>query len=474
MARAEREGWQVVDVFTDNDVGASTKSKKARPAYRQMLKAAESGELDIILSYSASRLTRRPMEWEELIQLHDRRGVQLRTIASGDVNLETADGRAVARTIAAWDGAEAERISERVARAAKQRKEQGKRHGGFPPYGYDAAPDGRFTVNPERAAVVHEAARRVLNGESLYGIWTDFNRRGLKTGPSPRARDGARWQASTLKKILTGPAVIGCFELDDGTLRQVAEPILDRPTWERLREILYDDKRWARTCPPDWSSRRKYPLSGLLFCGREGCGHWLSGSMSTVRGKKVPSFICTTANGGCGKIRIDYPAVEDWVLGQVFARLDVPGVQVALSSREQRADDDELRQQIRDAERLLERLDDDHADGVLDRRRYLRQVSRTQERLDALRRELAEVQRSVFVVETGGRSLREVWAEHDATWQRTLLGHVIEKIVIEPHPVGMTTNLSRRRGESDESLRNRRREHRELLLLERVHVTWKQ
>lgn len=466
-----------MDVFTDNDVGASTKSKKARPAYKQMLKVAEDGGLDIILSYSASRLTRRPMEWEELIQLHDRRHVQLRTIASGDVNLETADGRAVARTLAAWDGAEAERISERVARAAKQRKEQGKRHGGFPPYGYDSAPDGGFTVNPDRAAVVHEAARRILNGESLYGVWTDFNKRGLKTGPSPRAREGARWQASTLKKILTGPAVIGCFELDDGTLRQVAEPILDRGTWERLREILYDDKRWSRSCPPDWSSRRKYPLSGLLYCGR--CGHWLSGSNRAARrgevgGTTIPSFICTTAQGGCGKIRMDYPALESWVLDQVFARLDVPGVQLALSTREQRADDDVLRQEIRDAERLLERLDDDHADGVLDRRRYLRQVSRAQQRLDALRRELAEVQRATFIVETGGRSLREVWVEHDAIWKRTLLGHVIERVTIEPHPAGTTTALSRRRGEDDETLFSRRKEHQELLLLQRVHVTWKQ
>jgi hypothetical protein len=110
----------------------------------------------------------------------------------------------------------------------------------------------------------------------------------------------------------------------------------------------------------------------------------------------------------------------------------------------------------------------------LDRRRYLRQLNRIQQRLHGARQDLAEVQRTSFVIDTGGRTLREVWAEHDATWQRTLLGHLIGKIIIEPHPAGVTTTLTRRRGEDDASLGQRRHEHQELVLLQRVHVSWKQ
>jgi hypothetical protein len=242
---------------------------------------------------------------------------------------------------------------------------------------------------------------------------------------------------------------------------------------------LYDDRRFDQTRKPDWSNRRKYALSGLLTCSL--CGHWLSGSTrgpSKTKGgetrPKVQTFACQPANGGCGKLRIDYTPVEEWVLGQVFARLDVPGVRTALSAGASRVDDDELRQQIQEDERLLERLDDDHADGLLDRRRYLRQLHRIQQRLHEARRELAEVQRTSFVIDTGGQSLREVWAEHDATWQRTLLGHLIDKIVIEPHPAGVTTTLTRRRGEDDASLAQRRLEHQELVLSQRVRISWKQ
>jgi len=479
LARVAREDWDVVETFSENDVGASSKSRKPRPLYKRLIERAEEGDIDIILSYSASRLTRRPMELEQLISLHERKGVLLRTIVSGDTNLATADGRAVARTIAAWDAAEAERIGERVARAARQRREEGKWHGGNIPYGYRHLGDGKLGIDPDRAAVVNEAARRILSGESLYGVCADLNRRGVKTGLGTRTPNGVGWHGRTLKRVLTTPASVGCMRKDDGTLRQVAEPMLERATWDRLVERLYEPSRFTETRKRDWSNRRKYPLSGLLFCSL--CGHWMSGSLRAASKRKdgtdrekVKTFTCAPANGGCGKLRIDYAAVEAWVLGQVFARMDVPGVQTALSSSEESADDDELRQKIADAERRLEGLDDDYADGTLDRARYRRQVARLTERVDAMRSQLAETLRSTFVVDTQGRSLREAWDAHaeDVPWQRALLEHVVAKVVIHPHPAGVTSTLTRRRHEHDGDLIKRRLEHSERTLFQRVHVQW--
>src|SRR4051794_37414656 len=100
LARAEREGWEIVwdqvenrDTFIDDDISASTKSRKARPAYKRMIRRVELGEIDVILSYSNSRLTRRPLELEDLIQLHHTTGTRICTIVSGDDDLSTSDGR---------------------------------------------------------------------------------------------------------------------------------------------------------------------------------------------------------------------------------------------------------------------------------------------------------------------------------------------------------------------------------------------
>lgn len=108
QARADRKGWTVAQVFTDNDLSASTRSRKPRREYAEMLAAAERGEFEVILAYSNSRLTRRPAELEQLVSLFERAGVRICTVASGGTDLSRADGRAIARTLAAWDCAEAE------------------------------------------------------------------------------------------------------------------------------------------------------------------------------------------------------------------------------------------------------------------------------------------------------------------------------------------------------------------------------
>jgi hypothetical protein len=52
--------------------------------YAQLLQRAQRREFDVILAYSNSRLTRRPLELEELIRLHESTGVPLATVVSGD------------------------------------------------------------------------------------------------------------------------------------------------------------------------------------------------------------------------------------------------------------------------------------------------------------------------------------------------------------------------------------------------------
>lgn len=59
---AQRLGVEVVAVFSDNDVSASRRSGKPRPAFAEMLSRARAGEFTHIVAYSNSRLTRRVRE----------------------------------------------------------------------------------------------------------------------------------------------------------------------------------------------------------------------------------------------------------------------------------------------------------------------------------------------------------------------------------------------------------------------------
>jgi DNA invertase Pin-like site-specific DNA recombinase len=101
-------------VYRDNDIGASTLSKKKRPDFDRIMTAAERGDFDVILAYSTSRLTRRPKEFETLIELAEKHGTRVYTDRSGDPDFTTAQGRGVARTLAAWDAAQAEQTGENI------------------------------------------------------------------------------------------------------------------------------------------------------------------------------------------------------------------------------------------------------------------------------------------------------------------------------------------------------------------------
>lgn len=277
---AERLSAQVVAVYPENDVSASTLSRKRRPLYEQMLAAAERGEFEMILAYSNSRLTRRPAEWNQLIEMHEQHGVEFHTVASGTADLSRADGRAVARTMAAWDGAEAERISERVKRAKLQAAEQGENNGGGKAYGWV----DNVTIHPAEHAVVREFAERVLAGDSLRSIAKDMNARGVPT------RTGVAWSPDVIKQILVSPRIAGWrTRYGEITARGVWDPLLDEATWQQVRTILTDPLR-------DTGGRgRVHLLTSLALCGLCDRPVGLQASSSRKRGPRKKYF-CRDCN----------------------------------------------------------------------------------------------------------------------------------------------------------------------------------
>ncbi|MEU0482233.1 recombinase family protein [Streptosporangium sp. NPDC006013] len=109
-ALIERKGWTVVDVYPDNDVSAY--SGAPRPAWKRLLADIEDGTVDAIACWHVDRLTRSPRELEDVIDLADRRGVELATV-TGEIDLVTPTGRLIARMLGAAARHEAEHKAER-------------------------------------------------------------------------------------------------------------------------------------------------------------------------------------------------------------------------------------------------------------------------------------------------------------------------------------------------------------------------
>lgn len=247
---ADRLGAEIVDTFTDNDVSASTLSNKARPEYARMLDAARAGGCDAILAYSNSRLTRRPAEWADLLELYRTHKVEIHTVVSGSANFATADGRATALTVAVWDAAEAERIGERVKRTLEENAKRGDPHGGTRAYGWKA---DHLTPIPAEVKIINEMADRVIAGESLHQIVRDLKARGI------RSATGGDWTRVSLRRLLLSPRLVGVRVHGVNEYPARWDGVLDEMKWRHARTILDANEGGGNA--------RVSLLAGLALCG---------------------------------------------------------------------------------------------------------------------------------------------------------------------------------------------------------------
>lgn len=310
LALAIRRGYAVdpAHIYEDNDISASTLSKKTRPAYRAMLDAVDAGEVEAVIAYSNSRLTRRPLEWVDLISRANEGRLKIETCVSGTHDLTTADGRAVALTIAAWDGAEAERTSERISRKFQQNREHGipRNAGGHRLYGFDGTK--AWHQVPDEVAVVREVFGRTLQGESIRSITIDMKSRGLTSSI------GNPWSWYSTQRILKNPLYSGRLIYKGkifGPANLPEEPIVTVAEYEAVQRILGErDKGYGRA--PKRSDGRKPLLSGLLYCGK---------CHGRVTGRDLNYYACAATLNGCGGLSIKRSALEQMIENYVRTQL---------------------------------------------------------------------------------------------------------------------------------------------------------
>lgn len=291
-AKAEALGWTVAETFVDNDVSASKNVE--RPEYRRLLAAIEAGIITALVVYDLDRLTRKPKELEEFMELADATGVRLANV-SGEVDLTTANGQMLARIKGAVAAQEAKRIAERTKRQKQQRIEAGKPLGQrFRTFGYERD----WSVNETEAEIVREVFARSAAGESQNAITADLQARGIQTAA------GGTWTQLQTSRMLHTPKYAG-FQTYQGKVvgkSSVVPALVSEAEYEAVQVP-------AKT--HSTGNMRKYLLSGILIC--DSCKAPMTGTrVKTDEGFKV-RYRCDKRSGGCGTVSIKATWVEDLV-----------------------------------------------------------------------------------------------------------------------------------------------------------------
>ncbi len=278
------------------------------------------------------RLTRSPRELEDVIDLHDRHGVQLAT-CGGEIDLSTPTGRLIARTLGAAARHEAEHKGERQRRQSRQAAGQGRAHGAR---GYGHTRDRAQVIEAE-AQVIRECARRALAGESVKGLAVALNDQGILT------ITGRQWTRQALRAVLISARISGRREYRptdsyEPGHRPLTGPITAAGMWpqivspedsDRLRALLGDSSRLR---PANRSYR--YLLSGVFRCGV--CGTPIRGRAHAGRAR----YQCVKQPGrpGCGKIAVFADLAEAEARDKILTALnESPGLLGVLLAKQQAA-----------------------------------------------------------------------------------------------------------------------------------------
>jgi DNA invertase Pin-like site-specific DNA recombinase len=332
-----RNGWTVVAEFSDAAISGA--SMLNRPSLQDLMRRAEAGEFDVVVTESLDRLARNQASIATIFQELQFLGVRIVTLADGEVSEMHIGLKGTMAALFLRD------LAQKVRRGHIGRVREGRAPAGRPPYGYRAVkggePGARIIYEPEAAIVrrIHEWYRAGVGANAIAAALNAEGVQGPGGGPWTRgAIIGAR---TRLSGILSNPIYAGrtvynrrSQPKDPRTNRAVSRTnrpdqraigrnpelaIVDEEAFEVVQKL-----RTSRGFPHARHHRRpKHLLSGLLFCGM--CGEKLTVKRRTKRG--VPYFGCSSHDKGKGcsaERMVQGPEIEQRVLAGLRAKLLTP------------------------------------------------------------------------------------------------------------------------------------------------------
>lgn len=273
-------GWEVVQVYDDNDVSAS-KNRGKGTAWAKMLQDIPGGSFDVVVAVDLDRLLRKV---SDLTLLTDT-GIRVLTV-NGEIDLTTADGQFRATMLASIAQFETRRKAERQLRANDAKSAAGRPVPTRRRYGYET--DGCTPIEVE-AKEVKRIFEQFSKGSSIRSLSLDMKSRGVDPG------GGRGWPIGRIRGILANP-FYGGQVVHRGTITdsEVVVPIVSKDLALEVRAILADPSR--KTSP---GSAIRHELTGLTICGV--CGstlHYMNDYMCgkalnhvSIQKKKIEPYI---------------------------------------------------------------------------------------------------------------------------------------------------------------------------------------
>lgn len=249
-AYCKERGYIIADRFIDKDkyrvkgkLVQPSGSRKDRPAYVQMLTAAQQGVFDVIVAWKEDRLYRGMYAAVPLAEILDEMGSRLNV----ELVREMFDRRMLCIK-AALGKIEVENIRERMIMGRSGRLERGEVPGGNQvKYGYFKV-NKRLEIHLQEADIVRKVFHWYTSGENVSLIRRKLNDSGI----APRV--GKYWSKITIGKILTGEFYTSgemSTVLDGVNYAIPCPPLISLEIWQQAVAIRKSNKVIPRNLKRD-------------------------------------------------------------------------------------------------------------------------------------------------------------------------------------------------------------------------------
>lgn len=423
-AYCERHGYDVVAVEADPGISGRTWN---RPAVQRVMTMVEAREVDVVVLWKWSRLSRSRLDWAVAADRIESAGGRIES-ATEPLDTTTSTGRLARGMLTEFAAFESERIGDVWRESHARRVRNGMPANGKPRFGYAYSREEGFTPDPVTGPILARLYREYISGVSIYALVKELNDQGVTTVPGYGQGD-RRWSDRTLRRVLDSGFAAGLFRAGDELHQGRHEAIITSAEWAAFLEARARRSVYRRT------ERSEYLLSGLVRCA---CGSSMTaGQFGEARQAK---YRCSDAHkkrthaGGYVTASFVEAAVFEWLLAY---QRDLSEI-----SR-RRAEEVKLRAVISPAEQITQRLDrlaskvarlhDLYADGGMTREEH--QVA-----IESLRDEQAKLRVALQGAEAAAArphvqilpDLINRWDELPIPKRRELLRALIEVVVVTP------------------------------------------
>lgn len=278
--------WELVCMYIDE--GITGTSAKKRPKFLQMIKDAENGEFDLILTREVSRFARNTVDTLQYTRQLKSMGVEVFFLND---NIKTFDGDGELRLtiMATLAQDESRKTSIRVKSGQKTSMEKGTFYGNGNILGYDRV-NKEMVINPEQAETVRLIYQWYLSGWGLRKIQFELEKLGRLTAAGKK-----NWHAATIGHVLKNPFYCGIIiyrkqfvpdyleqkKINNyGDVEQIKtvgthEPIVSVEEFERVQKIMENHRKKQNNNPSGCRkpSGERQPVdiwTKLMICN---CGH---------------------------------------------------------------------------------------------------------------------------------------------------------------------------------------------------------